>query len=320
MEANTAPDSASLSSRTMSSRQPSFDSNYVSKPASGAFGDGSHVIMPSRESYSDPDRAPEPSVTYYSNTLGNEMVKIEVGTGNMKAHFTIHRQILCAKIPHFNSILNSLSPEARDRGVILPSTHPDGFRLLVCWVYTGSIEQQSNGKYRTTELFYLFALASNYDIVALQDEAMECIVRELRKSLSSERFTLDHVQYAYENTPWKSKLRLFCARSLVESMAKTHYWLWSDLEISELLIKLPDLVLDIVPMTRGRVDPKTPDATQAPISDYYHEDTDNYESDESHPHFDLSIEERGGRIRKRKAPDDYDRGSRYRRPYVHGEP
>ncbi|KAF7875243.1 hypothetical protein EAF04_002415 [Stromatinia cepivora] len=136
--------------------------------------------MSSRESSPDPDHAPEPTATYYSNTLGNEMVKIEVGTGNMKAHFTIHCQILCAKIPHFNSILNGLSPEARDREVILPSTHPDGFRLLVCWVYTGSIEQQSNGKCRTTELFYLFALASTYDIIALQDEAMECIVRELR--------------------------------------------------------------------------------------------------------------------------------------------
>ena len=87
-----------------------------------------------------------------SRNLGNQIVNIEVGTEDNKALFTIHRKVLCSKIPFFDKMFNGGFEEAKTQCATLPEDDPSGFHLLVGWVYTGSIEAFEDELPHTSEL------------------------------------------------------------------------------------------------------------------------------------------------------------------------
>ncbi|KAF5875764.1 uncharacterized protein Bfra_011526 [Botrytis fragariae] len=173
---------------------------------------------------------------------GTQMAQIEIGSHDKV--LIVHANLLKEKFPFFANIFNSSRLNFYER---YPELDPAGLKLVQLWIYGTSIAEQKRNKCRTTELFSLFAIAYHFDQRSLQDETMECIVKEIRESRDESRFTPEHVRFAYETTPGASKLRSFCAGSVAEAMQEDNQSNWDREQLSMLLMAIPELYIDISP-------------------------------------------------------------------------
>lgn len=133
-----------------------------------------------------------------------------------------------------------------------PDLNPAGLKSLQKWVYGVSIAEQKTDAPRTLKLFSLYALACRFEQPSLQDETMECIVKEIRESTDESEFTVDHVRFAFQTTPVVSKLQLFCAGWVADAMEGENRFKWDHTQVSILLAELPELRSDINPPTLRR--------------------------------------------------------------------
>ncbi|CCD52536.1 hypothetical protein BofuT4_P078290.1 [Botrytis cinerea T4] len=133
-----------------------------------------------------------------------------------------------------------------------PDLNPAGLKSLQKWVYGVSIAEQKTDAPRTLKLFSLYSLACRFEQPSLQDETMECIVKEIRESTDESEFTVDHVRFAFQTTPVVSKLQLFCAGWVADAMEGENRFKWDHTQVSILLAELPELRSDINPPTLRR--------------------------------------------------------------------
>ncbi|KAF7885360.1 uncharacterized protein EAF01_011425 [Botrytis porri] len=206
----------------------------MSESVSSSSEDGDRSVSSSDEA----DRALEQDL----ETWGPPMASVQIGSHNNV--LTVHAKRLREKIPYFAKIFNFRRLNFHQS---YPKLNPAAFKLFKRWIYGTTIAEQERNKCRTIELFALFSIACCFEQKSLQDEAMECIVKEIGESSDESRFTPEHVIFAYEATPDGSKLRLFCAASVTEAMEEENQFKWDREEVSMLLDVLPELRVDIHP-------------------------------------------------------------------------
>ncbi|TGO11844.1 hypothetical protein BTUL_0100g00220 [Botrytis tulipae] len=202
-----------------------------------------------------------------NENYGIETARVEIGSKNTV--LVIHVRRLREKIPFFAKRFNCHRLNFYERYVALD---PAGYKLLKRWLYGASISEQKRDKCRTTELFSLFAIAYTFEQQSLQDEAMDCLVKEIYESRDESRFTPKHVRFAYELTPAVSRLRLFCAGSVAEAMKEDNQFKWDREQVSKLLTDIPELLDDIDPEAIRRFEEASTAANNT--SDDHHQRTE----------------------------------------------
>ncbi|KAK6606674.1 hypothetical protein H4I95_04323 [Botrytis cinerea] len=171
---------------------------------------------------------------------GSIKTYIEVGTDGKGVYF--HLLPLKEKIPHFKRVFDH---RRLNNHMKYPDLNPAGLKSLQKWVYGVSIAEQKTDAPRTLKLFSLYSLACRFEQPSLQDETMECIVKEIRESTDESEFTVDHVRFAFQTTPVVSKLQLFCAGWVADAMEGENRFKWDHTQVSILLAELPELRNDI---------------------------------------------------------------------------
>ncbi|KAM0133837.1 hypothetical protein ACHAO1_005958 [Botrytis cinerea] len=183
----------------------------------------------------------------HNEKWGNIRTYIEVGTDGKGVYF--HLLPLKEKIPHFKRVFDH---RRLNNHMKYPDLNPAGLKSLQKWVYGVSIAEQKTDAPRTLKLFSLYSLACRFEQPSLQDETMECIVKEIRESTDESEFTVDHVRFAFQTTPVVSKLQLFCAGWVADAMEGENRFKWDHTQVSILLAELPELRNDINPPTLRR--------------------------------------------------------------------
>jgi BTB/POZ domain len=69
--------------------------------------------------------------------MGTKMVNLYVGP--KKAHFHVHEEILCSKIPYFAKMFRGVFAKASTKSTDFPEDDLDLFDILLGWVYQDSI-------------------------------------------------------------------------------------------------------------------------------------------------------------------------------------
>ncbi|TGO40549.1 hypothetical protein BHYA_0035g00230 [Botrytis hyacinthi] len=206
----------------------------MSESVSSSNGDGNESVSSS----DDTDNALEKD----NENWGVEMARVEIGSNNTV--LVIHVRRLRDKIAYFAKRFNYRRLNFYER---YPELDPAGFKLLKRWLYGTSIAEQKRDKCRTTKLFSLYAIAHTFEQKSLQDEAMDCLVKEIHESRDESRFTPEHVRFVYELTPPVSELRFFCAESMTKVLKKDNQFKWDREQVSKLLTDIPELLDDIDP-------------------------------------------------------------------------
>ncbi|TGO63351.1 hypothetical protein BOTNAR_0101g00250 [Botryotinia narcissicola] len=213
----------------------------------------------------DTDKAFEKDNEYY----GIETARVGIGSNTV---LVIHVRRLREKIPFFAKRFNCRRLNFYERYVELD---PAGYKLLKRWLYGTSIAEQKRGKCRITELFSLFAIAHTFEQQSLEDEAMDCLAKEIHESCHESRFTPEHVRFAYELTPAVSRLRLFCAGFVAEAMKEYNQFKWNREQVSELLIDIPELLDDVDPEAICRFEEASIAAKNTSDDDYQRTEVDD---------------------------------------------
>lgn len=67
------------------------------------------------------------------------MVELKVGTNDQIRRFTVHKKLLCDKIPYFQIMFGGPWKEANEYAATFPEEDPESFDLLLSWVYSGTL-------------------------------------------------------------------------------------------------------------------------------------------------------------------------------------
>jgi hypothetical protein len=65
------------------------------------------------------------------------MVDIYVGAERRK--WTIHKKLICTRVPYFEKAFQGSFQEATDQSICLTEEDPAGFEVFLSWLYTGSL-------------------------------------------------------------------------------------------------------------------------------------------------------------------------------------
>lgn len=202
------------------------------------------------------------------------MVTIEVGGANNseKVKFHVHRKVLCDKIPFFKAMFMGEFSEAATQTATLPEDNPEAFKLLVTWVYTGSLASDTfDEKSSLQPLFHLFILGEKLCLPGPMDLAIDLLVELLRKH--SMWPSLECICEKYETTYVNSKLRLFLARIVVWGIVHPDRWvdptLWSAEKIQDAMANNHDLWLHVIHLLRGNLGVDKTDPRRVPACDYH---------------------------------------------------
>jgi hypothetical protein len=143
---------------------------------------------------------------------------VDLIVGPEENHYTVHRDLLCHKIPYFNKLLNGDFREANQTSVHFPEDDPVAFKFLIDWVYTGILSapvlpMQIGQHFSLEGIVTLYLLAAKSFAFRLQDQIVDYLQAELGVSLNLHKIVRlsDHV-FVFKATHRTCKLRnLFMA-------------------------------------------------------------------------------------------------------------
>lgn len=151
-----------------------------------------------------------------SSQLGENIVKITVGTRNNSKTFPVHKQILCQKITYFDKMFNGPFQEGRTQSTIMPEDDPAAFEALLGWAYLDKIEHFTlaglEGRLLPNMALHarLFVLAEKYGIMKVADGTLDHINKECLRTQTMPPTWL--MELCYKLTHEESKLRQWTAR------------------------------------------------------------------------------------------------------------
>ena len=179
-------------------------------------------------------------------------------------HSSIHRKVLCDKIPAFKQELQRLQP---NQNVLdFPEGMGATFEGLIEWTYREKLPEVTN--LTTVEecctIIKLYCLAGKYREVDLMNACMDYIMQYLKKSRP--RWDLEWVGYVYENTSRASPLRSLMIKWFMDKIGKTKdKSRWTTKECAKIATHHPDIIYDFFALHRtlslGVSNPKMDDSS-----------------------------------------------------------
>lgn len=182
---------------------------------------------------------------------------VDIYVGPTEAHYRIHKQMLCRKIPYFDKMLNSPWKEAMTHSAQFPEDSAESMDLLLDWVYTNRIRQLM--KLPGTNDF-------NWDVMEFYSLAEKLCLPELMDAIidtyrahhikHGEVMTWARILKSYEFTSEGSGLRLYALRSMMcifsGEMDKASEQSWSLSDLQEILEANEDLHRDFLEQVKKK--------------------------------------------------------------------
>jgi hypothetical protein len=200
------------------------------------------------------------------SNLGTEMIEFRFGAQKLPS--SIHKKVLCDKIPGFNEELKRLEPDKNE--VMFPEEMADTIALLVEWCYVSTLDQitSSTSPDECYERIKLYCLAAKYEQVELMNQTMDFITTYLRKNLP--RWDVDWCTYSYNNTPQGSPLRTLMAKWWAQKFLSTDdKGRWSTDVFSEAARRHSDLLYDVLVHLRSQSTKKVGNPKKDPPTTYH---------------------------------------------------
>lgn len=147
----------------------------------------------------------------------DEVISVEVGTGNDKKKFGVHRGLICHHSSYFKAALLGDFKEAHEKHVALPEDDPEVFRVVFTWLYTrrlvGEKEADIEGWNAYSLKFTKLCKAWVFGDARGMSEFQNAVMLEL---ISDSAYKDDYhdakaITWAYEHTTPGAPLRIFLA-------------------------------------------------------------------------------------------------------------
>ena len=186
--------------------------------------------------------------------------------GKKEVQFTVHKDILCNKIPYFEKMFKGGFQEAADNAAKFPEDDPQSFDVLLGWVYEGDLRSLNTKGQEDEPLLSwspgkLYALSDKLCLPELMDKIMD-MQREWGRD--HERFipheeAVQGYELSTAGSPYREYLATCCAFAIVKLEENS----WRIEDLSDLLAKAPDLNLEVMKILReAKGDVYDPDAEE----------------------------------------------------------
>ncbi|TVY51232.1 hypothetical protein LCER1_G006740 [Lachnellula cervina] len=196
----------------------------------------------------------EDEVLPFKKRMGTQMVNIYVGKGDAEEHFTVHKELLCNKIPYFEKMFKGGFQEATTNEARFPEDTPASFDMMLDWVYERSLPPvvyskgegfASSASWDCTELY---VLCDKLCIPELMDKVMD-----IYRKFNMDSNTLSHeseIRAVYSRTAPGSPIRRYvaytCAWTIIHGCADV----WNIEVLEDLITTVPDLARDVIRIMR----------------------------------------------------------------------
>ncbi|KAK0119334.1 hypothetical protein ONS95_008176 [Cadophora gregata] len=156
--------------------------------------------------------------SYLGESLGTEIVTINVGTGSNRKQFIIHKKLICSKVDFFHKAFVGGFKE--NQGLMdLPEEKPAVFGMFVDWLYRSDSQV---GVYTSQEqyigLFKLYFFAERFCIDHLQNRVMDRILITMAGVWENDYnglwITIPFAAFIFDNTTKEAPLRAYCIHEL----------------------------------------------------------------------------------------------------------
>ncbi|KAK4540191.1 hypothetical protein LTR36_009689 [Oleoguttula mirabilis] len=153
--------------------------------------------------------------SFPSSEMFDDLIIIEVGTGDTKRTFEVFKGVLCFYSAYFSSALNGRFRESTEGVIKLPTEDPLIFDLFHHWLFTrrlfdSTLEPSSLLDYRTIAKLWIFADA--HLVPLLQNTIADIFAEKMMTSVTApDSQTIDFI---YENSSQGSLLRYTVVQSI----------------------------------------------------------------------------------------------------------
>jgi hypothetical protein len=181
---------------------------------------------------------------------------------------SIHKKVLCDKIPGFKKELKWMDPDSNE--IDFPTDLAETIELMIEWTYTSTLPGVTSST--TPEDCYrriqLYTLAAKYEQVELMNQTMDFITAYLRKNLP--RWDIEWTVYAYNNTNRGSPLRKLMAKWWSHKFLATEdHGRWTTQNFSAAASAHRDLLFDVLAHLRQQKDLKAGNPKKDPPAAYH---------------------------------------------------
>jgi hypothetical protein len=201
--------------------------------------------------------------------MGTEIVNIYVGDPDEdeEEHFTVHKELLCNKVPYFEKMFKGGFAEAKTNTAKFPEDDPDTFDIFLGWLYERSlppiiatVDPDEDSEHNLSwDGKTLYAMADKFCVPELMDVTMDEWRNSYKRSRTLPAYTA--IAHGYEITSPGSLLRKYLAMACAYVITDWEENDWSIQDISDLSVKIPDLnkdIMEVMRESRGMVrDPRT---------------------------------------------------------------
>ncbi|CZR67135.1 uncharacterized protein PAC_17034 [Phialocephala subalpina] len=197
-------------------------------------------------------------VPSFKAVMGVQVVDINVGRGNVKIHFRVHKTLLCAKVLYFEKMFKSGFKEATDNKVSMPEDDPKAFDLLMLWVYTGNLPPFEWVLKPPTNLgnfdaLTLYALADKMCLENVMDLIATSYIEAFRVQGALPR--AEYLGSLYTKLPEHTALRKYASYSLhyiLHGPPQTpeNVKIWPADKLNDTMAKHPTLTLEYVQLVQ----------------------------------------------------------------------
>jgi hypothetical protein len=188
--------------------------------------------------------------------------------GAQRLPSSIHRKVLCDRIPGFTQELKWVDPEKNE--VEFPEDMAETIELLIEWCYVYKLPEitPSTCPEDCYQRIKLYCLASKYEQIELMNQTMDFITTYLRKNLP--RWDVEWSTYSYNNTNRGSPLRKLMAKWWSQKfLATKDKGRWATQKFSAAAFAHPDLLLDVLVHLRKQTDLKAGNPKKDPPDTYH---------------------------------------------------
>ncbi|KAI4717949.1 hypothetical protein E4T48_05857 [Aureobasidium sp. EXF-10727] len=168
------------------------------------------ATTPSKGAVSTPDK--QPSAVHFQETVTLVISK-------ERKSYTLHKDLLCFYSDYFRAAFNGSFKEALERKIELPDVEISIFEEFQVWLYTRNLPDSTSRCSYFAFLVEMWIFGGRYQIPLLQNQVMDKIFTESKKSFT---FTPSVVRKVYQKTLMGSPLRKACIEIVACSMRLEH--------------------------------------------------------------------------------------------------
>ena len=158
-----------------------------------------------------------------------------ITVGQEEKAYTIHKDLICGKIPYFAKEFEGSFSEAQTGKMHLPDVSTEAFEVILQWLYCKTFPMiplvraiNKHGLRSISPILQAYIAAESWCVVSLQNDLMDNIANAVQDEKLY--FYISPINFVYQHTHDTSRIRKFL-------VALTAYYMQKQLTIRNVLLK-----------------------------------------------------------------------------------